>query len=46
MPKRGYKKEILKKDKNVFFDVEKAGKRRGKNRMFLRSEKSDKKAWL
>jgi len=36
-------KEILKKDRNIFFNLEKSGKRRGRDRLVLKPEKSK---WL
>lgn len=39
-------REILKKDKKVFLEVEKSGKRRGRDRLFLKSEKPKRENWL
>jgi len=45
MARRG-SREIIKKDKKVFFDVEKSGKRRGRDRLFIKPEKIKSKDWL
>lgn len=48
MPRRGTK-EILKKDKKIFLEPEKSGRRRGRDRLFLKAEKSHKsqsELWL
>lgn len=42
MPRRGHKSEIIKKDKNIFFKPEKSGRRRGRDRLFLGTEKPSK----
>lgn len=45
MPRRG-SKEIIKKDKNIFFDQEKSGKRRGRDRLVLKPEKFKRDQYL
>jgi hypothetical protein len=39
-------KEIIKKDKKIFIESEKSGKRKGRDRLFLRGEKPSKEQWL
>jgi hypothetical protein len=46
MPRRGYKTEIIKKDKDIFLKPEKSGRRRGRDRLFLKSEKPSKDCGL
>jgi hypothetical protein len=46
MSRRGDKTEITKKDKNIFLKSEKSGRRRGKDRLFLKSEKPSKDCGL
>jgi hypothetical protein len=46
MSRRGYKTEIIKKDKNIFLRSEKSGRRRGRDRLFLKSEKPNKDCGL
>jgi hypothetical protein len=40
------KKPIVKKDKKIWFDPEKSGRRRGKDRFFINPEKKQTDLWF